>query len=185
MIVDFGTEYMGLFGFSWQEKVAGFMKKQLAGTAAAKKLSSFWQAGGVNVALVKNLHNEYMALMARGNPPSSFAVAPGSDGRGGQYSPSTLSLAATLSGKTNIETSIVLEFLRALYVLARDGKIPFEKWNPSGYAESTALRKTFISEKGLLDVFGKTANTGKIVLIVAGVGVGAYFLSQLKTLKGG
>lgn len=184
MTVDLsGGEYMGIFGFSWEEKVGSFMKKALQGTAAAKKMSSFFQAGGVNVSLVKNLANEYLALMARGYRPANFTAPPDSNGSGGTFDSSTISLAGMLSNKTNVDAAVSLAFLRALFVLSRDGKIPFAKWNPQGYKESTTLRKTFSTEKGILEKVSPVANYGKIALIVAGIGTAAYFLSQLNAVK--
>lgn len=178
------AEYMGIFGFSWEEKVASFIKMRLKGTEVGKKLSSFWQAGGMNVTLIKNLHNEYMALMAKGVAPSGFSVQPDDKGNGGTYSASTVSLAGKIAASTNADNSVVLEFLRALYVLSRDGKIPMAKWNPAGYKESTDLRKSFSTEKTVLDTITKTASTvadkSKIILAVAAIGAAAYFLSQAK-----
>lgn len=173
-------ETMGLFGLSWPEKVATFMQKQLKGTAAAKKLKQFWGAGGKNVTLVKNLHNEYMALLARGYNPSNFSSLPDSKGQGGAFDSATVQLAGLIQQKTSVDTPIILEFLRAMFVLARDGKIPFKKWNPKGYAASTALRKSFSSEKGFLEAAQTGANTAKMVMILAGLGVTAYILTQLK-----
>lgn len=186
MIVEFDRNYpeqMGLFGLSWQEKVAKFVKKHLKGTAVAKKLSSFFQAGGLNVSLINNMHNEYMALMAQGYNPILFDVQPDEKGYGGVMNKSAHALASRISNKTNIDASIILPFLRAIFVLARDGEIPFSKWNPEGFKESTALRKTFESEKGILEIAKKTGDTAKLVLLIAGLGVGAYFLSQLKFLN--
>lgn len=178
-------ELIGLFGLSWPEKVAKFMSNQLKGTALRKKLKSFWGAGGLNTTLVKNLHNEYMALMARNYAPADFVIKPNAQGTGGSFTPSTVNLASMIQQKTNIDSAVILEFLRAMYVLARDGKIPFNKWNPKGFKESTALRKTFTSEKGFIEAAQKTGNYAKIALIVAGLGAGAYFLSQVKGFKGG
>jgi hypothetical protein len=182
--INNSAEYMGLFGFSWEEKVASFVKKQLKGTAAAKKLSDFFQAGGLNVSLVKNLYNEYAALMAKSYQPVSFSVSPGADGSGGTFSPESIELSAIIANKTNVETPIVLSFFQALFVLSRDGKIPFAKWNPAGWKESTQLRKSFSSEQGFLDSATKAAtkavDSSKVFLIIAGIGAAAYLLSQLK-----
>lgn len=175
---------MGLFGLSWEEKTASFMNKKLKGTALAKKLKSFWGAGGMNVSIVKNLHREYAALMATGWKPSAFTVQPDSKGDGGQFDNPTIQLAGQLQARTNIESPIVFEFLRSLFVLARDGKIPFQKWNPQGYKQSTQLQKTFSTERGFLEAAATTGNYMKIVLAIAAVGVSAYLLSQLKVLKG-
>lgn len=176
-------EVMGLFGFSWPEKLAKFMASQLKGTKLKKKVKDFWQSGGLNVRLVKNLHNEYMALMARNFAPVDFSVKPNAQGKGGSFTASTLNLASMIRQKTNIDSAIILEFLRGLYVLARDGKVPAAKWNPKGYKESTTLRKTFSSEKGILEAAQKTGNYAKIALVVVGLGAGAYLLQQLKGFK--
>lgn len=178
------TEYMGLFGLTWEEKVAAFVQRRLKGTAAAKKLSSFLQAGGKNVTLIKNLYREYAALMASGYNPADFSVSPDDKGSGGQYSDDTVSLAGVIADKTNVEPVIVLEFLRGLFVLARDGKISFAKWNPQGYKQSTKLQKTFSTEKSFLDMTSKTGTYAKIALAIGAVGVGAYLLSQIKGLRG-
>lgn len=178
------TELMGLFGLSWEEKTASFMNKKLKGTQLAKKLKSFWGAGGMNVSIVKNLHREYTALQATGWKPSNFSVLPDLKGDGGQFDQATIQLAGQLQARTNIEAPIVFEFLRSIFVLARDGKIPFQKWNPQGYKQSTALQKTFKSEQGFLEAAQTTGNYMKIVLALAAVGVSAYLLSQIKSLKG-
>jgi len=179
------AEYLGIFGFSWEEKVASFIKKQLKGTAAAKKLSDFFQAGGLNVALVKNLYNEYAALMAKKYQPVTYSIQPDSSGNGGMLSQDSIQLAAIVGNKTNVDVSIVTAFFKAIFVLSRDGKIPFAKWNPQGWKESTELRKTYSTEKGILESVTKAAgtavNTSKIFLIVAGIGAAAYLLAQVKT----
>lgn len=175
---------MGLFGLSWEEKTASFMNKKLKGTALAKKLKSFWGAGGMNVSIVKNLHREYLALQATGWKPSNFIVQPDMNGDGGTFDPATVQLAGQLQAKTNLDSAIVLEFLRSMFVLARDGKIPFQKWNPQGYKQSTTLQKTFSTERGFLEAAQTTGNYMKVILALAAVGVSAYLLSQLKGLKG-
>jgi hypothetical protein len=178
-------ELMGLFGFSWEEKTASFMNKKLKGTQLAKKLKTFWQAGGMNVSIVKNLHREYTALQATGWKPANFSALPDAKGDGGTFDNSTVQLAGQLQARTNIESPIVFEFLRALFTLARDGNIPFQKWNPQGYKQSTLLQKTFATERsGFLDAAKSTGGYMKIVLAIAAVGVSAYLLSQIKVLKG-
>ena len=185
MIIDLNNNsavpYMGIFGLSWEEKVASFVKKRLSGTSLSKKLSDFFQSGGLNVSLIKNLYNEYAAFMAVGNPPSDFDVLPNQSGDGGEFKQTSLSLASKIESKTNVDFSIILEFLRALFVLSRDGKIPFEKWNPQGYKESTQLRKTFDTEKSILDTIVKpVSDKASGLILIVGVGVTAYLLSQLK-----
>lgn len=188
MIVDFkrnsiiDSEFMGIFGLSWEEKIASFIKKRLKGTGFENKLSDFFQAGGLNIKLVTNIHNEYMALMASGYNPSNFVSMPDNNGNGGNFSESTKNLSSLLHKKTNIESVIIDEFLRSLFVLSRDGKIPFEKWNPQGFKESTELRKTFETEKNFLDNLTVVAKKSNALLWIAGIGVTALLLNQLKFL---
>lgn len=176
------SETMGIFGFSVEEKIGKFMLRRLKGTLQEKKLKDFWQASGLNVTLVKNLLRTYISFMASNQSPSMFTVQPDSNGDGGTFTSSTIKLASRIVSVTNIESPIVIEFLRAVYVLARDGKIPFSKWNPKGYKAATELQKTFKSEQTIGDVAKSTMN--KFVL-VAIVGVAIYGASKLKTSKGG
>jgi hypothetical protein len=176
------AELMGIFGFSWPEKVAAFMQKRLKGTALESKLKSFWGAGGKNVQMIENLHREYIALMAQGKNPVSFALSPDASGNGGTISQDTVLLAQLINTKTAIDKTIIEEFLRAIFILARDGKIPYEKWNPKGYSESEKLTKTFTSEQNIFDKIKSGSGTVNALLLVAGIGVSAYLLSQLKGL---
>lgn len=176
-------EMLGLFGLTWKERIASFMGKQLKGTKLKKLTKSFWGAGGMNMKMISNLHNEYMAFMAQGKAPSSFTLKPDSTGAGGTFSPSTIKLAELINDKTNTNSTVILEFLRALYVLSKNGRIPFNKWNPKGYVQSTKLRKTFKSEQNVIDAVKSGTNYAKILLAVAAVGAGAYLLKQAKGFK--
>lgn len=186
MVVNVASpELMGLFGLTWAEKVASFMDARLSGSAK-KKMHDITQSGGMNIKLVDNLYNEYIALLARGNQPAQFVIAPDSKGNGGDFTSNSLMLADAIGGKTNVESSIVLNFLRAMFVLARDGKIPFERWNPAGYQQTTELRKTFATERkpsGIAQVITGATNTSKVIAVIAGLGVAGYLLSQLKQFK--
>jgi hypothetical protein len=175
-------ELMGIFGWSWQEKVATLMLSILKGTNYESKMKSFWGGSGKNTTLVNNLHVAYMALMAAGNNPASFALAPGSDGKNGVFSADSTLLSQQIVKTTSVEKPIVDSFITSIFVLARDGKIPYEKWDPKGYNESKALTSsTFQSEQSIIDKVIKPAdNTIKTLLIVAGIGVSAYLLNQIK-----
>lgn len=184
------TELMGIFGLAWNEKVASFMADRLSGTSK-KKMQDFTQPGGLNVKIVDNLYNYYMASLASGGSPIAFSIAPDKDGNGGDFDVNTLRLADSLQSSTNTDSGIVLNFLRAIWVLARDGKIPYEKWNPVAYEKTTALRKSIPTEQkgGFLQkaesvVTGAT-NTSKVLMVIAGLGVAGYLLSQLKYFKPG
>lgn len=173
-------ERLGVFGFSWQEKVAKFVATRLKGTKLQDKLKSFWSAGGLNVTLINNLYREYAALMAKNYAPVGFISLPGSDGSGGQFDASTIQLAGLISNVTNVDGAIILEFFRALFVLARDGKIPFAKWNPQGYKVSTSLQKTFSTEKSVSETLSTNL---KLISLLAVLGVGVYTYNQLRGKK--
>lgn len=177
-------ELMGIFGWSWQEKVATMMLSILKGTQLESKMKSFWGGSGKNTELVNNLELSYTALMASGNNPASFALSPDSSGKNGVFSADSTLLAQQINKTTSVEIPIINSFLTSIFVLARDGKIPYEKWNPKGYAESKALTKdTFDSEKSIFDKITKPAgDTMKTVLVIAGVGAVAYLLNQVKGL---
>ena len=167
---------LGLFGLSWSEKVASFMGKRLKGTTVGKKMFDFFQPGGVNTTIVDNLQREYAVEMAYGRNPVSYVVPPDNQGNGGTLSDDTVMLGGILAAKTKVDASVVLEFFRALWVLARDGKIPFAKFDPKGVRAATATQKTFETEKTALDVVSGGLKT---LLIIAGLGVGAYALAQV------
>ncbi len=170
-------ELMGIFGFSWQEKVARFMYSRLKGTDVAKKMKSFWSGSGMNVTIVNNLYREYAAFMAQGYAPAQYTVTPDAAGDGGTLSQESIKLASLLYNKTGVAIEIIVEFFRALFVLARDGKIPFEKWNPAGYKLSDQLRQTFTTERSKVSTLTSYL---KGVSFLAALGLGAYIVSKVR-----
>lgn len=170
-------ELMGLFGLTWQEKVTSLTYKKVNAIdkAIAKKLKDLFQPGSVNVRMLENMHREYIALMAKGSRPSNFV-----NGVADNY---TLQLIPKIKEKINIDDLIILKFLESLYELSAAGKIPYAKWNPRGFKESTALQKTFPSEVTILDNVQKSAKVGTILLIVAGIGVSLYYLNNIERLR--
>lgn len=170
-------ELMGLFGLSWQEKVTALTYKKVNAIdkTIAKQLKDFFQSGSLNVRTLENMHREYIALMAQGYKPSVFV--------NGVPDSSTLQLIPKIKDKLNIDELIILKFLESLFELSAAGKIPYAKWNPKGYKESTALQKTFPSEKTVLDNVQKGAKIGTVLLIVAGVGVSLYYLNNIERLR--
>lgn len=136
-------ERMGIFGLSWQEKVADYMLRDLSGTVHESKMKSFWMPGGRNTSIVNNISREYIAIMATGRRPADFS--------GSFLSNDSLVLADEIVEKTNIDIEIVKSYLRAIWTLARDGEIPVAKWDPAGYRKSLTTSKTFESESTILD----------------------------------
>lgn len=170
-------ELMGLFGLTWQEKVTNLTYKKVNAIdkTIAKKLKDFFQAGSLNVRMLENMHREYIALMAKGNKPSNIID--------GKADSNTLQLIPKIKEKINIDDLIILKFLESLFELSAAGKIPYAKWNPKGFKESTALQKTFPSEVTILDNVQKGAKVGTVLLIVAGIGISLYYLNNIERLK--
>lgn len=172
------VESMGWFGLTWEEKLAKFTYNEtiLSDKAIAKKLKDFLQPGGFNIRLIQNIYREYSALMAQKYKPASF--------KDGVPDKNTLNIVQIIKNKINADEIIVLNFLKSLQNLAAAGTIPFSKWNPSGYAESAALQKTFDSEKTIFDkaqgaaVAASKAST--TLLIVAGLGLVSYIVYETK-----
>ena len=172
------VEYMGWFGLTWQEKLAKstYDKVKSIDKIIAKKLKDIFQAGTFNIRLIQNMYREYAALMAQNYKPANFVA--------GEADSSTAKLATIIKDKLNTENIIVLNFLLSLQELASSGMIPFSKWNPSGYAESTALQKKFDTEKSFLDkaqgAAVKASNVGTVFMVVAGLGLVSYLVYELK-----
>lgn len=170
--------YMGLFGFTWQEKVAQYMYNAMRGLPAAEKLKSFWQASGLNVRLVDNLHREYMALLNIGRAPANLQKLPDDKGRFAVLSNATAAMVQPLADSTGAEKIIVQYFLIALYVLARSGKIGYEKLDPKGYAETEAVRKKLEPQK---DVVNRLMDFSTMAVLVGGIAASAYLIKQLRS----
>lgn len=169
-------ELMGIFGFSWQEKIINFMKRRLKGTASVKILSDFW---GENTKLADNLHKQYLLELSQGSIPVSFTAAPDSKGDGGTPAAESDILAATLSSKTGIDKEVTEEFLRALYCLARDGKIDYKLLNPQDYQKAVTAAKSFEPQ----NVIERIATSGKTLLFLGGLVTAAYLYNSFKDKK--
>jgi len=173
------AENMGWFGLTWEEKLAKstYDKVQAINKTTAKKLKDFLQAGSFNIRLIQNMYREYAALMAKNYKPANFNAD-------GTPDNSTINLSTIIKNKLNVDETIVLNFLLSIQQLAAAGTIPFSKWNPSGYAESTALQKKFDTEKSFLDkaqgAAVKASNVGTILLVVAGLGFISYVVYETK-----
>lgn len=170
------VEMMGWFGLTWQEKVAKaiYTDTYLKDKNIAKKMKDFLQPGGLNIRLVENMYREYSALMAQRYKPASF--------KDGIPDTNTSNLIQIIKNKINADEILVLNFLKALQELSAAGTIPFAKWNPSGYAESTSLQKSFETEKSIFDkaqgAAVKASKVSTVLLIVAGLGLTSYILYE-------
>ncbi len=167
------SELLGIFGLSWQEKVANLTYQKTAKTdkELSRKLKDFWQSGGLNVTLINNLYMQYAALMASGYMPSSF--------KNGEPDKNTKVLIDKINAKLNIDKLIIKNFLDSIFQLSSEGKIPLQKWNPKGYKETQDLVKTFPSETSIFDKVKKSTNTVSSILIVAGIATTLYYLNSI------
>jgi len=167
------SEFMGIFGLSWQEKVANltYQKTVKTNKELSKKLKDFWQSGGLNVTIVNNLYREYAALLASGYMPSSF--------ENGIPDQNTKALIDKINSRVTIDKLIIKNFLESIFELSSEGKIPFQKWNPKGYKETQDLVKTFPSEASIFDKVKKGTNTVSTILIIAGIATTLYYLNSI------
>lgn len=169
-----GTEYMGIFGLSWPEKVAKDMIKNLAGTGYEDNLKSFWGAGGMNTGLVKNLQNVYTELLVKGYklPVFSYGVPD-------QYA--TI-MAEAISTNTATPQQVTMAFLSSLYSLTSNGTIDYKLFNPLGYKETIETIEQAEPKTGISQVVEETGKTLNKVLIVGGLAVGAYLLANVNKI---
>jgi predicted RNase H-like nuclease len=174
------TIYMGLFGFTWQEKVARYMYDAMKGLPAADIMRSFWQASGLNVRLVDNLHREYMAMINAGRQPVQLEKLPDEEGHFAILSNETAAMVQPLSNATGAQSIIVQYFLIALYMLAKSGAIGYEKLDPKGYAETEAARRKLEPTK---DVVNRLLDFSSMAVLVGGIAAGAYLLKQLRSFR--
>lgn len=165
-------ELMGIFGLSWQEKIINFMKKRMKGNELSKILSSWWSE---NTRLVDNLHAQYLIELAAGSALPSYTVQPNSSGNNGSPSSETDILSQNISRTTGIDKQLTDEFLLALYVLTRDGKIDYKKYNPSIKRELISAKEAFRPE----NILDKLQSSGKIIMLIGGIAVSAYLYNTL------
>lgn len=169
-----GTEYMGIFGLSWPEKVAKDMINKLYGTGFEDNLKSFWGAGGMNTGLVKNLQNVYTELLVKGYKLPNFSY-----GVPDQYA--TI-MAEAISKNTATPQEVTIVFLSSLYSLTANGTIDYKLFNPLGYKETIETIEQAEPKTGISQVVEETGKTLNKVLIVGGLAVGAYLLANVNKI---
>ena len=167
-------EYMGVFGFTWQEKVGKKMLSLLDGTGYESSIKSFWGGSGLNTGMINDLHDSYVSLLTAGNRPAEYT--------GSIPSIQTTSLSRTIQGSTAIAEPIVDAFLFSLYNLASIGKISYSIYDPVGYkkvAETVTETEPVTGVQAVIQDTGKTV--GKI-LIVAGLAAGAVLFVNINKM---
>lgn len=174
---SYKPEIMGMFGLSWKEKVAAKMIAILAGTEYEDTAKSFWGPSGKNTALIKNLHTVYTRYMAEGNEPPVPTEAISST-----Y---TSDLAKSISFETGVPTEVTMAFLIAMYDLVQVGQIEYKLYNPMGYKESMESAEQAKPKTGINLFAEQAGGTLNKIIIIGGLAVGAYLLTNINKLRKG
>lgn len=171
------AELMGMFGLSWKEKVAAKMIAILAGTEYEDAAKSFWGPSGKNTSLVKSLHVVYTRYMTEGNEPPVPTEA--------ITSTYTSYLVKNISFETGIPTEVVTAFLIAMYDLVQVGQIEYKLYNPMGYKKSIESAEQAKPKTGINLFAEQAGDTLNKVIIIGGLAVGAYLLTNINKLRKG
>lgn len=158
-------EIMG--AMTWKGEVMKYMQKRLKPFPVMYKQSK-------NRRMIDNLHREYMALIASGYKKADILTGSGDLLK---WNRQTYEMARKITDRLNVNNLLTLNFFIAMYNLARQGKIPFEKWDPKGYEKSEKQKKTFKTEK---TIFEKTAEkAGNITKLLMPLSIGAGIITAL------
>lgn len=156
---------LGVFGMSWQEKIAGQMNKSLNGTPEHKFISK--TGPGHNVTIVKNMGNEYASLQATGYGPAMAS--------NGILTPETMEMSQIISSRLGLPLKVGTSFLSAMIMLGGLGKVPYKVWKPKQYAVTKKQKKSLIANKGFFtNTLKTTANVAKYGTLAALLIGGAY-----------
>lgn len=173
---------LGFFGFSAWEKILSYMQSALRGMVEYSYVSSFWK----NENLINNLNREYMSMQSSGYNPATPQK------KLSQYTklwnPETNKMAQLIGKNLNIPQLVVLAYFSAIFDLSATGKIPYQKWNPKGYAKSKKLQEKIETEKtGIKKITeGIQSATGTVqkilipITIMAILATGLYIYKQFK-----
>lgn len=164
--------YMGVFGITWQEKIASAMYKILP-SDLKKTIRSFWGGSGFNTRIIDNLYLSYLSIMREGVKPPEYT-----DNQGGN---SAVLITPRIAQSTNVNTQIVDSFLKSLYNLSKNGTIEFSKYDPVKVEREKKIQSTFTTEK---NIFSKTLEavdkgTNKIIILSI-IGLTGYILFTSK-----
>lgn len=160
------AEYeLGVFGLSWQEKIAGEMNKNLKGSSEHKYITK--TGPGHNVTIVKNMGNEYASLQATGYGPALAS--------NGILTPETMEMSQIISSRLGLPLKVGTSFLSAMILLGGLGKVPYKIWKPKQYSLTIKQKKSLAVNKGFFSKTLKTtANVAKYGTLAALLIGGAY-----------
>jgi hypothetical protein len=147
-------EYLGIFGLSWQEKVASNMYK-IVSDKNKKKLKDFLQPGGWNTGIVNTLYSHYILQNVN-------------------------ITAKQLSAVSGMDQEITEAFLVSLSDLSIRGTIPYKIYNPWKNAEIEEI-KTELLEPAPITALKKYGTIA--AFLVGGIIVTNLLTSIQKTVR--
>jgi len=164
------VEFLGLFGFSWKEKVGKEMLTTLKGTIYEDTIKDFWGGGSwINTSLIANLHKVYESILKTGKESPTFDGHVPDD--------NATEISHLIEDKTRVPYQVVIEFLRSLFYLASTGVIEYKIYDPVGYREV----KDATSEGPIKDVLNEAGKKINLILLVGGAVAGIYILNKLRS----
>lgn len=114
------SEYLGVFGLSWQEKIAARMYKIL-GSDYASIMKDFYQSGGYNINLVNTLYNAYILYGSKD---------------------ATKTVIAEKSGESE---TVAQAFLIALKDAAISGEISSKYYDPDTFSKASSRKEALLT----------------------------------------
>ena len=165
---------MGVFGFSFIEKINSAMAKSMVGLPERKIIwKAFSSQGNKNV---ESMYREYAALQASGYQPANIA--------GANLDSSTNNIARVIAKRLGFPLVIPVHFLFNLVKLGQTGKIPYKKWKPVQFALSKKQQKGLAANKNIFtSALKTTANISKFAMLGALALGGAYVYNAFKKGK--
>lgn len=165
---------LGIFGFTWQEKVGKNMLSILKDTVYEDSIKKFWGGSGINTSMVNDLHDSYVALLSTGKAPAKYiGSVPVGD---------TEILSETISDSTNVAKTIVDAFLYSLYNLSSIGTISYSIYDPIGYKEVAETVEESEPSSGIESVVKDTGDIISKIIIVAGLAAGTILFVNVSKL---
>jgi hypothetical protein len=154
------VEKLGIFGITWQEKVAKRMHDTMPEEyrSEIKSWKTYFQPSGLNVTLVDTLYDFYLSNGAKNISSGKLSE---------------------LSGVTE---GVCLSFLESLKYLATQGYIDYKIYDITPSKESEKLKEKIFDNEAS-SVLSKVGNVTNGILLVLCVGTLLMFSSKLGSNK--
>ena len=162
------VELLGLFGFSWKEKVGKEMLTVLNETMYEDTIKDFWGGGsGINTKLIGTLHRVYESYLLKGKTPPTF--------KGHEPDKNATEMAYIIEEKTKVPFTVTIEFLRSLYTLASTGVMEYKIYDPVGYQEVKEATTDF----SIKSFFEQASGKMNLLIITGGIIAGLFLISKV------